>query len=60
MKKLLINKLKMYELTKRAQHKIWAAGSKLDGCLDTDGDEDCLPVRKEKGSGKKGTGEFSS
>lgn len=48
MKQPLFNKLKAYELTKEKQHQVWAKGTKLDGCIDTSGDEDCLPEIKKK------------
>ncbi len=55
MKLLFIEDLKSYELTKEEQYKIYAKEGKLDGGVNTDGDEDCFPLAnqpKEKKNSK--------
>ncbi|MFY7669802.1 hypothetical protein ACOSP6_01810 [Tenacibaculum sp. MEBiC06402] len=45
--------LKNFELTKEEQIKIYAKGGKLDGGVNTDGDEDCFPLADGKTKKKK-------
>jgi hypothetical protein len=54
MKRTFIEDLKSFELAKEEQVKIYAKGGKLDGGVNTDGDEDCFPLA-DKPKDKKDT-----
>ena len=54
MKRTFIEDLKSFEIAKGEQVKIFAKGGKLDGGVNTDGDEDCFPLA-DKPKEKKDT-----
>ncbi|WP_157811852.1 hypothetical protein [Tenacibaculum sp. SZ-18] len=47
MRRSIMEDLKRFELSKKSQHKIYAMGGKLDGGVNTDGDEDCFPTQNK-------------